>query len=132
MLFNNQNSLSNTNLLAVNPTQFLIAGNDEHGMAPQPTPGKRTPIMPYVNRSFYENEFNRAAKNYFLTACRRCRMRTLDVKPENTDVSITTRVNRVNSANATLVVTFAYNATGNGTTFTSANGFEVFYSTYNR
>ena len=39
-------------------SSFLIAANDEHGLNP-PTAGKRTPIMPYINRSFYENEFNR-------------------------------------------------------------------------
>ena len=37
-------------------SDFLIAGNDEHGVNP-PTPGKRTPIMPYINRAIYENEF---------------------------------------------------------------------------
>ena len=44
-----------------NASEFLIAANDEHGLNP-PTAGKRTPIMPYINRSFYENEFNKLAK----------------------------------------------------------------------
>ena len=34
---------------------------DEHGLNP-PTAGKRTPIMPYINRSFYENEFRKKLK----------------------------------------------------------------------
>ena len=36
---------------------FLIGANDEHGLNP-PTAGKRTPIISYLGRSFYENEFN--------------------------------------------------------------------------
>ena len=37
-------------------SNFLIGANDEHGLNP-PTAGKRTPIMPYINRSFYENYY---------------------------------------------------------------------------
>ena len=106
---------------------FLIAANDEHGLNP-PTEGKRTPIMPNLGRSFYENEINRQAKQYFLLACARCGFRTLDVKPELTDTAVATRVRRVNSAGATLLVTFAYNAYGDGATFNNVNGYIVFYS----
>ena len=35
---------------------YYIGANDEHGQNP-PTVGKRTPVLPYVNRSFYENEY---------------------------------------------------------------------------
>ena len=112
-------------------SSFLIGANDEHGLNP-PTAGKRTPIMPYINRSFYENEFNRRAKNAFIEACLRCGFNVLDIKPEIQDISITTRVRRVNNAGLTLVVTFAYNAFGDGTTFNSSNGFEVYYSRLNR
>ena len=32
----------------MNPAEyFKIGGNDEHGVNP-PTPGKRTPVMPYI------------------------------------------------------------------------------------
>lgn len=117
-------------ILANNPANLLIAGNDEHGLLPQPTAGKRTPIMPYVNRSFYENEFNQAAKDYFLAACKRCGFRTLNVKPEQTDVTLGERARRVNNARANALVTFAYNAYGDGRTFNNARGLEVFYSTY--
>lgn len=110
--------------------RFLIGGNDEHGQNP-PTAGKRTPILPYIDRSFYENEFNREAKNKFLEACLRCGYNVFDVKPELQDISITTRIRRINNARLTLLATFAYNAFGTGTTFNSANGFEVFYSTLN-
>ena len=110
--------------------QFLIGGNDEHGVNP-PTAGKRTPILPYINRSFYENEFNREAKYRFLEACLRCGFNVFDVKPELQDISITTRIRRINNAGLSLLVTFAYNAFGTGATFNSGNGFEVFYSQLN-
>ena len=112
-------------------SSFLIAANDEHGLNP-PTAGKRTPIMPYINRSFYENEFNRRCKNAFIEACLRCGFNVFDVKPEIQDISITLRVRRTNSARPTLVVTFAYNASGDGTVFNNANGFEVYYSRLNQ
>lgn len=111
-------------------TRFLIGGNDEHGQNPA-TAGKRTPVLPYIDRSFYENEFNREAKNRFLQACLRCGFNIFDVKPELQDISITTRIRRINNARLTLLATFAYNAFGTGATFNSANGFEVFYSNLN-
>ena len=46
---------------------FLIGANDEHGVNP-PTSGKRTPVVPGLNRQIYENEFNRMAKNRFSEA----------------------------------------------------------------
>lgn len=111
-------------------SDFLIGANDEHGLNP-PTVGKRTPVMPYIGRSFYENEFNKQAKIDFILACLRCGFRVYDVHPEVQDVSISTRVVRTNRAGVSLVVTFAYNASGNGTTFNSAQGIEVYYSPYN-
>ena len=112
-------------------SDFLIAANDEHGLNP-PTAGKRTPIMPYINRSFYENEFNRLAKLDFILACLRCGFNVYDVKPEIQDISVSTRVVRTIRSRATLVVTFAYNASGNGTSFNSAQGLEVYYSPFNQ
>lgn len=111
-------------------SDFLIGANDEHGLNP-PTVGKRTPIMPYIGRSFYENEFNKQAKIDFILACLRCGFRVYDVHPEVQDVSVSTRVVRTNRAGVCLVVTFAYNASGNGTIFNSAQGIEVYYSPYN-
>jgi peptidoglycan hydrolase-like protein with peptidoglycan-binding domain len=111
-------------------SNYYIGGNDEHGLSP-PTLGKRTPIMPYIDRSFYENEFNRSAKNYFLAACMRCGFSVYDVKPEITDIPVSTRVARINSQNLTLVVTFGYNAYGDGVTFNSASGYTVYYSPAN-
>ncbi len=111
-------------------SDFLIGANDEHGLNP-PTVGKRTPILPYINRSFYENEFNRQSKIDFILACLRCGFKVYDVHPEVQDVSVSTRVVRTNRAGVSLVVTFAYNASGSGTTFDKAQGLEVYYSPYN-
>ena len=111
--------------------RFFIGANDEHGIVP-PTPGKRTPVMPGLNRQIYENEFNRAAKNAFIEGCLRNGFSVYDVKPEKSDVPISTRVSRVNRQDLTLLVTFAYNAFGTGNSFNSASGVTVFYSPKNR
>lgn len=107
---------------------YYIGGNDEHGTQP-PTPGKRTPIVPGLNRAILENEFNRAAKNKFLEADLRNGFSVYDVKPERSDISISERVRRINRQNLTALVTFAYNAFGEE--FNSTSGVEVFYSPTN-
>lgn len=107
---------------------YYIGANDEHGIKP-PTQGKRTPIVPELNRQIYENEFNRAAKNKFIEACMRQGFSVYDVKPELYDVSVSNRVTRINRQNLTALVTFAYNAYS--TTFNSSSGLEVFYSPSN-
>ena len=110
---------------------FIIASNDEHGLNP-PTLGKRTPQLPYINRSFYENEFNRQAKYAFLANVARCGFRTFDAHPELEDTSVGSRVRRVNSIRASALITFGYNAYGGGLTFNNANGYIVFYSNLSR
>ena len=109
---------------------YYIGANDEHGVNP-PTPGKRTPVVPGLERQIYENEFNRAAKNKFIEALMRNSFSVYDVKPELNDITISERVRRINRQNLTALVTFAYNAFGDGNSFNSASGFEVFYSTQN-
>ncbi len=109
---------------------FYIGANDEHGVNP-PTLGKRTPVVPGLGRQIYENEFNRAAKNKFIEACMRNSFSVYDVKPEFQDISLSERVRRVNRQNLTLLVTFAYNASGDGNTFNNASGVETFYSVRN-
>ncbi len=111
-------------------SDFLIGANDEHGLNP-PTVGKRTPIISYIGRSFYENEFNRQAKLQFILACLRCGFNVYDIHPEVQDISVSNRVVRARRANISLLVTFAYNASGTGETFNSARGLEVYYSPYN-
>lgn len=113
-----------------NAEQFYIGGNDEHGIDP-PTVGKRTPIMPYIGRSFYENEFNRPAKYYFLIACLRTDFNVYDIKPERTDISVSARVTRANRQRLTCIVTYAYNAANDPLVFSSANGHRVYYSREN-
>lgn len=109
---------------------FYIGANDEHGLNP-PTPGKRTPVVPGLERQIYENEFNRAAKNKFIESLLRNSFSVYDVKPEINDISISERVRRINRQNLTALVTFAYNAFGDGNSFNSASGFETYYSTQN-
>ena len=109
---------------------YYIGANDEHGQNPF-TQGKRTPIMPYLNVPFYENQFNRPTKIKFMEAALRNGLAVYDVKPELTDTSISERVRRINRQNLTLLVTFGYNAFGSGTTFNTAQGISVFYSTRN-
>ena len=87
-------------------SDYLIAGNDEHGLEPLPTIGKRTPYISQVGRSFYENEFNKEAKRYFLEACARQGFRTLDVKPGNQDLSLTARAQVVNASRKALSTLF--------------------------
>ncbi|MBQ9795730.1 MAG: N-acetylmuramoyl-L-alanine amidase [Clostridia bacterium] len=112
-------------------SDFLIGANDEHGLNP-PTVGKRTPIINYIGRSFYENEFNNQSKLMFMLACLRCGFNVYDVHPEVQDISVSSRVVRANRAGLSLLVTFAYNASGSGTTFNSARGIEVYYSPFNQ
>lgn len=113
-----------------NPASFIIGGNDEHGISP-PTPGKRTPVMPYINRSIYENEFNRAAKLRFLEACLRIGFNVYDVKPETNDISVSARVSRINSRRLTRLVTYGYNAYGSGSVFNDFSGFVIGFSSRN-
>ena len=108
-------------------SQYYIGANDEHGVNP-PTLGKRTPVLPNLNRQIYENEFNRAAKNAFIKGCLRNGFSVYDVKPELQDLSVSTRVTRINRQNLTLLVTFAYNAFGAGNSFNSASGVTVYFS----
>ncbi len=109
---------------------YYIGANDEHGQNPF-TAGKRTPVMPYLNVPFYENQFNRPAKIKFLQACLRNGYSVYDVKPELNDLSVARRVSRINSQRLTLLVTFGYNAFGSGNSFNSARGISVFYSAQN-
>ena len=111
-------------------SNYIIGGNDEHGQNP-PTANKRTPIMPYLERSIYENEFNRPAKIYYFISLLRSGFNVFDVHPEIYDVPISTRVSRANNANITLLVTFAYNAFGSGQSFNSVSGALTFYSERN-
>lgn len=111
-------------------SDYLLGGNDEHGISP-PTAGKRTPVMPYLGRSIYENEFNRPAKIYYFIAALRSGFNVYDIHPERSDTSISERVRRANRAGISLLTTFAYNAFGSGATFNTVAGMITFYSLSN-
>ncbi len=112
-------------------SDFYVGVNDEHGQQP-PTAGKRTPVMPYLDRSIYENEFNRPAKSFCAIALLRSGFRTLDIHPELQDISVSTRVRRANSSGINLLLTFAYNAFGSGRSFNSVSGQYTYYSSQSR
>lgn len=112
-------------------SDYLVGVNDEHGLEP-PTEGKRTPVMPYLGRSIYENEFNRPAKQLTAIALLRSGCRVFDLHPEISDVSVATRVRRANYAGVNLLVTFAYNAFGSGRSFNNVRGVLTYYSEQSR
>lgn len=97
---------------------FIIAVNDAHGLAS----GNRTPIMPFVGRSFYENEANALCKTYFAEECLRCGLSIYDVKPESNDVDTATRMTRLVRSAPDVCVTFSYGAYGSGRRFNSKCG----------
>lgn len=90
----------------------MIALDDGHGLSPSPTPGKRTPIIPEIKRSIYENEFNKAVVYYLDQELKRCGFRTLLVAPTDVDVPLSTRTRLANQKGAHLFVSVHYNAGG--------------------
>lgn len=110
------------------PSSYLIGANDEHGLNPTAA-GKRTPVMPYINRRIYDNEFNKEAKKFFIEACKRTGFNVFDVKPEINDIPIAERRKRIENANPDLLVTFGYNTYK--TFFNTVNGIETAYSKLN-
>ncbi|TCS93133.1 N-acetylmuramoyl-L-alanine amidase family protein [Hazenella coriacea] len=91
---------------------YLIALDDGHGLFPTPTPGKRTPMVPEINRRIYENEFNREVVKYLHQELIRCGFRTLLVAPTDEDVPLSTRTRLANQKGAHLYVSVHYNAGG--------------------
>lgn len=104
---------------------FKIGGNDEHGLSP-PTLGQSSPIMPYLNRPIYKNEFNRAAKYFFLSACARCGFETVDLHPTTTDTVTTDRIEHANRMGLDALITFSYNL--HDRDFSASAGTTAFYS----
>lgn len=90
---------------------YLIALDDGHGLAPTPTPGKRTPPIPQLGgRVVYENEFNREVVKYLNEELKRCGFRTILVAPTDEDTPLKTRVGIANANDADLYVSCHYNA----------------------
>lgn len=83
------------------------------------TPGKRTPD------NFKEAIYNTAVKNYYIVGCKRCNIKVLDGNPEDNDVSLSTRCNRLNKAGVDFALFIHYNAYLDD--WNEANGIEVLY-----
>lgn len=109
--------------------KYLIALDAGHGAN---TAGKRTPPLTedlYINGKLVrrkgevikEHEFNKATVEYLATALKRCGFDVLLVAPEDTDISLSTRVKRANNAKADAYISKHYNALGN-TWQTKASG----------
>lgn len=91
---------------------YLIALDDGHGLSPTPTSGKRTPMIPEIKRSIYENEFNKAVVYYLDQELKQCGFRTLLVAPTDVDVPLSIRTRLANQKGADLFVSVHYNAGG--------------------
>ncbi|UHA72309.1 N-acetylmuramoyl-L-alanine amidase family protein [Paenibacillus sp. 481] len=107
----------------------LIAIDDGHGME---TPGKRTPIFPDGTVSpetgkpyMHENEFNRAVAARLKVHLERSGFRTLMVAPGDSDVPLSTRVQKANSANAHFYISIHANA--NTSVWGSWGGIETYH-----
>lgn len=99
-----------------------IAVDDGHGME---TPGKRTPKMPngYVMR---ENEFNSAVAKKLVRKLKTCGFTVIEVAAGDTDIPLRDRVNLANRNYVDFYISIHANASGNGTSFNSAEGIETF------
>lgn len=102
-----------------------IAIDDGHGME---TAGKRTPAFS-DDSVMRENEFNRAVVSYLHDELIRNGFSVVLTAPEDTDISLATRVQRANDAHADYFVSVHANAFGNG--WNDANGVESFVHALN-
>lgn len=102
-----------------------IAIDDGHGME---TAGKRTPAFS-DGSVMRENEFNRAVVSYLHDELIRNGFSVVLTAPEDTDISLATRVQRANAAHADYFISVHANAFGNG--WNDANGVESFVHALN-
>lgn len=102
-----------------------IAIDDGHGME---TAGKRTPAFS-DGSVMRENEFNRAVVSYLHDELIRNGFSVVLTAPEDTDISLATRVQRANDAHADYFISVHANAFGNG--WNDANGVESFVHALN-
>lgn len=102
-----------------------IAIDDGHGME---TTGKRTPAFS-DGSVMRENEFNRAVVAYLHDELIRNGFSVVLTAPEDTDISLATRVQRANDAHADYFISVHANAFGNG--WNDANGVESFVHALN-
>ncbi|MCI9518116.1 MAG: hypothetical protein HFK08_02520 [Clostridia bacterium] len=112
--------------MANNAADFTIAANDEYGIPPC-----RSPVMPYINRSIYANEFTTAVKLRFLQALLRTGFEVFDAHPEPVNLPDGAIASRINGRRPERFITFGYNSYGSGGVFTRASGFETQYCPHN-
>jgi len=96
-----------------------IAIDDGHG---RETAGKRTPMFS-DGTVMRENEFNEGVAKFLCQRLRDCGFEVIYTAPETTDVSLSERVRRANSANANAFVSIHANAYGSD--WNDANGVET-------
>lgn len=99
--------------------KILIAIDDGHG---KETAGKRSPAFS-DGRILKENDFNERTAEFLQAALLRNGFDTLMVAPEDTDISLKTRVKRANDARADIYISIHANAYG--TEWNGANGVET-------
>ncbi|MHB9027076.1 MAG: N-acetylmuramoyl-L-alanine amidase family protein [Armatimonadota bacterium] len=113
-------------------SKYVVYLDDGHG---KDTPGKRTPRFP-DGHYMPENEFNAAVVRYLASILTAHGLTVIQISPESSDTPLTKRVQRANDHHRALMkkatfrsvlVSVHANAYGNGVTFNSANGVEVFY-----
>ena len=98
----------------------VVALDDGHGID---TFGKRTPQFS-DGTYMKENEFNEKVMFYTQENLVRCGIGVMHVAPEQTDTSLSLRVQRANNARADIYISIHANAYGSS--WNTANGFETY------
>lgn len=118
---------------------YKIAVDAGHGPN---TAGKRTPailenldfdldgkIDAYKGSQIKENTANVGVGNYAVAALERCGFEVYQSGFGTTDTALTTRQANIKAAGCDYSISIHFNAAGNGTSFNTANGMEVFTHT---
>lgn len=119
---------------------LLIVGVDDgHGLKPLPTPGKRTPPLPFdidvdhdgkVERRkgerIFENEENRGIAQQVIEGLLRCGLGAVESAPGDTDPSLTQRQRTIRAAGAVVSISIHKNGAGSGAAWQNAQGISCF------
>jgi len=106
--------------------KFLWILDNGHG---SDTPKKRSPVLT-DGRQFLEYEFNREVVSLMLTLMERKKLHSLQLVPEENDVTLSSRVKRANACRGPkpcVLVSVHCNAYGNFKSFTFPRGIESYY-----
>jgi len=94
------------------------------------TAGKRSPLLP-DGRTFYEGVFNREVTRRLLALCEKANISATNLVDTDKDLSLRHRVTKANLIHKenqnSIYISIHANAFGNGVTFNSAHGLNVFY-----